>query len=255
MASDKYAEQLEEVLQFSTSKNKVAAFFAESIQGVGGGVQLPKGYLKKAYAAVRARGGLCVADEVQTGFGRTGEHMWGFQGHDVIPDIVTMAKGIANGFPMGAVITTPKIAASLGTALHFNTYGGNPVASATASAVLDVIEDDKIMDHCSTLGPYFMKELAKLRDEFEIVGDVRGKGLMISVEMVTDKETKTPLSGDDVNDIWEMTKDMGLLIGKGGLHGSSFRIKPPMCVTQADADFTVAVFRRSIQEYLKQKQA
>lgn len=249
-ASDLYAEQLADVLKHSGSKNKLAAFFAEPIQGVGGGVQLPKGYLKKAYQTVRQWGGLCVSDEVQTGFGRTGEHMWGFQAHDVIPDIVTMAKGIANGFPMGAVITTPEIANTLGAALHFNTYGGNPMSCATASAVLDVIEEDKIQQNCNEVGPYFLKELAKLQAEFEVVGDVRGKGLMISVEMVKDKESKDPLAADEMTDIWENMKDLGVLVGKGGLYGTCFRIKPPMCITEADVDFAVSVFRKSLQEHL-----
>ncbi|KAG8599122.1 hypothetical protein GDO81_002882, partial [Engystomops pustulosus] len=135
-AKDKYIEQLKETLETSAARS-IAAFIAEPIMGVGGVVQYPKGFLKAAYEVVRERGGLCIADEVQTGFGRTGSHFWGFQTHEVMPDIVTMAKGIGNGFPMAAVVTTEEIANSFARALHFNTFGGNPIACTIGSAVLD----------------------------------------------------------------------------------------------------------------------
>uniref|UniRef100_I3JLI4 Alanine--glyoxylate aminotransferase 2, mitochondrial n=1 Tax=Oreochromis niloticus TaxID=8128 RepID=I3JLI4_ORENI len=186
MANQQYIAQLKET--FATSvPNKIAAFFGEPIQGVGGAVQYPKNYLKEAYKLVREQGGICVADEVQTGFGRTGSHFWGFQGHDVIPDMVTMAKGIGNGFPMGAVVTTPEIAASFSKGLHFNTFGGNPLACAVASSVLDTIREDDTQQNSLRVGTYLITELAKLRDKYEIIGDVRGKGLQIGVEMVRDK--------------------------------------------------------------------
>lgn len=137
-AGDNYINQLEQEFKYSLPKGKCAAMFAESMQGVGGTVQFPKNYLKQAVDLVHANGGLFISDEVQTGFGRTGEHFWGFEGHGIMPDIVTMAKGIGNGFPIGAVVTTPKIAQVLTQALHFNTYGGNPLASAVGMAVLDV---------------------------------------------------------------------------------------------------------------------
>ncbi|XP_067884408.1 alanine--glyoxylate aminotransferase 2, mitochondrial-like, partial [Heterodontus francisci] len=155
--------------------------------GVNGTVQYPKGFLKEASEMIRERGGLYISDEVQTGFGRLGSHYWGFQTHGVKPDIVTMAKGIGNGFPMAAVVTTPDIIASLAESLNFNTFGGNPLACVIGSTVLEVIEGDGLMAKCETLGTYLLLELAKLRDEFEIVGDVRGKGLMVGVEMVKDK--------------------------------------------------------------------
>lgn len=137
-AGDNYINQLEQEFKYSLPKGRCAAMFAESMQGVGGTVQFPKNYLKQAVDLVHANGGLFISDEVQTGFGRTGEHFWGFEGHGIMPDIVTMAKGIGNGFPIGAVVTTPKIAQVLTQALHFNTYGGNPLASAVGMAVLDV---------------------------------------------------------------------------------------------------------------------
>ncbi|GAA6069543.1 alanine--glyoxylate aminotransferase 2, mitochondrial, partial [Tachysurus ichikawai] len=135
-ANERYLEQLEEVFRTSVP-SRIAAFFAEPIQGLGGIVQYPKNFLKEAYKLVREKGGICIADEVQTGFGRTGSHFWGFQSHDVVPDIVTMAKGMANGFPMGAVVTSEEISRSFAKGLHFNTFGGNPLACSIASAVLD----------------------------------------------------------------------------------------------------------------------
>ncbi|KAM6985229.1 alanine--glyoxylate aminotransferase 2, mitochondrial [Aplochiton taeniatus] len=251
-ANDKYIGQLKET--FATSvPSRIAAFFGEPIQGVGGAVQYPRNFLKDTYKLVRDRGGVCIADEVQTGFGRTGSHFWGFQGHDVIPDMVTMAKGIANGYPMGAVVTTPEIASSFAKGVHFNTFGGNPVACAIASSVLDTIKEDGTQQISQDVGTYLLTELAKLRDKYEIVGDVRGKGLQIGVEMVTDKASRNPLPVEAMAAIFEDTKDMGVLIGKGGLYGQIFRIKPPMCITMEDADFFLAIFDRSIQNFMNSR--
>ncbi|XP_069819160.1 alanine--glyoxylate aminotransferase 2, mitochondrial isoform X2 [Dendropsophus ebraccatus] len=251
-AKDRYIDQLKEILNTSAAM-RIAAFIAEPIMGVGGTVQYPKGFLKDAYEVVREKGGLCIADEVQTGFGRTGSHYWGFQTHDVMPDIVTMAKGIGNGFPMAAVVTTEEIATSFARALHFNTFGGNPVACAVGSAVLDVIEEEGLQDNCNTIGTYLMLELSKLRDKFEVVGDVRGKGLMIGVELVTDKESRKPLPAQELNVIWENCKDMGVLLGKGGLYNNIFRIKPPMCIRKEDADYAVAVLEAALNKYMDAK--
>ncbi|KAI4816676.1 hypothetical protein KUCAC02_008992 [Chaenocephalus aceratus] len=215
-------------------------------KGMGGAVQYPKNYLKEAYQLVRERGGVCIADEVQTGFGRTGSHFWGFQGHDVLPDMVTMAKGIGDGFPMGAVVTTPEIAASFAKAFHFNTFGGGPLACAVASSVLDTIKEDGTQQNSHNVGTYLMTELAKLRDTYEIIGDVRGKGLQIGVEMAS----RDPLSPEAMSEIFEDIKDMGVLIGKGGVYGQAFRIQPPMCITKEDVKFFLAVFKKAIQRYM-----
>lgn len=247
-----YANQVQDVLNHSMPKGgKLAAFFAESIQGVGGTVQFPSNFLQKATEIVRASGGLVVSDEVQTGFGRTGSNYWGFQNHNIVPDIVTMAKGIANGFPMAAVVTTKEIADVMGDSLYFNTFGGNPMACAVAGAVIDVIDEEKLMENSATVGTHFLTGLAELRDEFEIVGDVRGKGLMIGMEMVESKRTKRALPAERMNRIFEATREKGVLVGKGGLFGSVFRIKPPMCVTKEDVDFAVQVFREAIHEESK----
>ncbi|KAJ9575898.1 hypothetical protein L9F63_007210, partial [Diploptera punctata] len=248
-ASEMYYKQLEEIFKYSLPTGKVAALFAESIQGVGGSVQFPKGFLKKAYELVKANGGVFISDEVQTGFGRTGDHFWGFEMHDIQPDIVTMAKGIGNGFPLAAVVTTPQIAESLTHAIHFNTFGGNPLACAIGTAVLEVIEEEKLQENSHNVGTYFLKKLAKLREEFEFVGDVRGKGLMIGVELVTDKESKTPLSPKQSAFIKEEIKNLGVLVGSGGMKANVLRIKPPMCITKDDVDFAVSVMKAVFKKH------
>ncbi|XP_071586013.1 alanine--glyoxylate aminotransferase 2, mitochondrial isoform X6 [Heliangelus exortis] len=220
-------------------------------KGVNGAVQYPRSFLKEAYQLVQERGGVCISDEVQTGFGRTGSHFWGFQTHDVVPDIVTLAKGIGNGFPMAAVVTTKEIANSLAQNLHFNTFGGSPLACVVGAAVLDAIEEDGLQKNSRDVGTYMLLELAKLRDKFEIVGDVRGKGLMIGVEMVTDKHSRHPLPAEEINQIWEDCKDMGVLLGRGGLYNQTFRIKPPMCITKKDVDFAVEVFHTALQRHME----
>ncbi|XP_048450243.1 alanine--glyoxylate aminotransferase 2, mitochondrial [Rhincodon typus] len=221
--------------------------------GINGVIQYPKGFLKEAAEIIRERGGLYISDEVQTGFGRLGSHYWGFQTHGVKPDIVTMAKGIGNGFPMGAVVTTPEIAASMSEAKAFNTFGGNPLSCVIGSTVLQVIEEENLMVKCETLGRRLLLALAELRDEFEIVGDVRGKGLMIGVEMVDNRESQKPLPAQEINQIWEDCRDMGLLIGKGGMYEQSFRIKPPMCISEEDVDFAVSVFRVALQKQTRRR--
>lgn len=217
-------------------------------------VQYPKGFLKEAFELVRERGGVCIADEVQTGFGRLGSHFWGFQTHDVLPDIVTMAKGIGNGFPMAAVVTSPEIAESLAKCLfHFNTFGGNPVACAIGSAVLEVIQDENLQENSREVGTYLLLKLAKLRDEFDIVGDVRGKGLMIGIEMVKDKTSRQPLPLEEVNQILMDCKCMGLLIGRGGIFSQTFRIAPSMCITKPEVDFAVEVFRSALIQHMERR--
>ena len=238
-AGKKYADDVKNLIDYATP-GKVAAFIAESIQGVGGFVEFPQGYLKNVYEHVRAAGGVCIADEVQTGFGRTGTHFWGFETQGVIPDIVTMAKGIGNGCPLAAVVTTPKIAQSLTSKVHFNTFGGNPVATAIGKAVLEVIEKENLQANSLKLGNYLLAGLNKLKEKHKIIGDVRGKGLMLGIEMVKDRSSKAPASAECAQ-VVERAKDLGLLLGKGGLWGHTIRFAPPMCITQTDADFALAV--------------
>ncbi|VEN48587.1 unnamed protein product [Callosobruchus maculatus] len=243
-----YIEEFKSDLAHMVSKHNLAGFWAETIQGVGGIVQFPKNYIKGVYEVVKQHGGLFVADEVQAGFGRTGDHFWGFEMHGITPDIVTMAKGIGNGFPLAAVVTTPEIAQGLGKATHFNTFGGNPLACAVGMAVLDIIEEEKLQENAKTVGTKLLLDLAKLRDKYEIVGDVRGKGLMIGMELVDDKTSKKPLSSEKCVDIMEKCKSMGLVVGKGGLYGNVLRLSPPMCITEQDATFTVQVLDKALSE-------
>jgi alanine-glyoxylate transaminase/(R)-3-amino-2-methylpropionate-pyruvate transaminase len=243
-AGRKYAADVQDLIRFGTS-GQVAGFIAESIQGVGGCVVFPDRYLKYAYEHVRAAGGVCIADEVQAGFGRTGTHFWGFETQDALPDIVTMAKGIGNGCPLGAVVTTPEIAATVAKRTHFNTFGGNPVVCAQGKAVLEVIERENLQENSLKLGRRILAGLQKLAEKHDVVGDVRGKGLMLGVELVKDRATKEPAKAECAQ-VVENAREMGLLLGKGGLFGQTIRFAPPMCINEADADFIVEVLDRAL---------
>ena len=245
-AGKKYGDDVKNLIDYGTS-GQVAAFIAESILGIGGCVVFPDGYLQQVYEHVRAAGGLCIADEVQTGFGRTGTDFWGFETQDVVPDIVTMAKGIGNGCPLGAVITTPKIAQTLANRLHFNTFGGNPVVCAQGSAVLDVIEREKLQENSLKIGNKILAGLNHLKERHNLIGDVRGKGLLLGIELVRDRQSKEP-AREECAQVLENCKNMGLLLGKGGLWGQTIRFSPPMCVNEQDADFLIEVLDRAFAE-------
>ena len=235
--ASKSARDIREIVRYSTP-GKIAAFIAEPIQGVGGATQGARNYLKEAYSITREFGGLCIADEVQTGFGRTGENYWGFQHAGVLPDFVTMAKGIGNGAPLAAVTTRMDIARTLTQRTHFNTYGGNPVSMAAGLAVLDIIDEEGLQENSRVVGGRFKAGLERLMRAHPIVGDVRGMGLMLGVELVRDRATKEPAKGETL-EVLESMRESGALIGKGGLDGNVLRIKPPMCITAADADFAL----------------
>ena len=243
-AGSKFASDVKQLIDFATP-GRIAGFIAESIQGVGGCVVFPDGYLQSVYAHVRAAGGVCIADEVQAGFGRTGSHFWGFETQGVIPDIVTMAKGIGNGFPLAAVVTTPEIGSVLAQRIHFNTFGGNPVATAAGKAVLEVIEREKLQENALRLGGYLLAGLEKLKQKHGLIGDVRGKGLLLGIELVRDRGTKEPAKVECAQ-VLENARERGLLLGKGGLWGQTIRFAPPMCITQGDADFLLDVLDRSL---------
>lgn len=226
------------------SSGEIAAFFAESIQGMGGAVPLPDGYLKAAYATVRAAGGLCVADEVQSGWGRSGEAFWAFETQGVVPDIVTLAKGIGNGVPLAAVVTTREIAGSLAARHHFNTFGGNPVSCAQGLAVLDVIEEEGLQANAARRGERLIGALRKLFEDHPQVGEVRGLGLMIGIEFVRDRSGKVPDSAAAAA-FHEALREAGVLVGRGGLAGNSLRITPPLSIGEEQTEEVIAAFEAS----------
>jgi 4-aminobutyrate aminotransferase-like enzyme len=238
------AADIRELIRYSTP-GRIAGFIAEPIQGVGGVTRGTPTYFQEAYAIAREYGGLCISDEVQTGFGRTGEHYWGFQNYGVIPDIVTMAKGIGNGVPLAAVTTRREIADSLTQRIHFNTFGGNPVSMAAGLAVLEVIDEDGLQENARKIGGRLLRGLRRLQERHPLVGEVRGMGLMLGVELVSDRTTRVPATGETL-DLLEAAREMGLLVGKGGLEGNVLRIKPPMCITADDADFALDVLDRAL---------
>jgi len=233
------ADDIRQLIRYSTP-GRVAGFIAEPIQGVGGATHGASNYLKEAYAVVREHGGLCIADEVQTGFGRTGDHYWGLQNFGVVPDIVTMAKGIGNGAPLAAVTTRRDIASVLTQRVHFNTFGGNPVSMAAGLAVLDAIDEDGLQENSKVVGGRFKQGLKELQTRHRLIGDVRGMGLMLGAEMVRDRGTKEPAKEETLQ-ILEIAREHGVLLGKGGLDGNVLRIKPPMCLTAQDVDFALEV--------------
>ena len=248
--ASKSAQDILGIIRYSTP-GKIAAFIAEPIQGVGGATHGARNYLREAYKITREHGGLCIADEVQTGFGRTGDHYWGFENFEVVPDFVTMAKGIGNGVPLAAVTTRMEIAQALTQRIHFNTFGGNPVCMAAGLAVLDVIEEEGLQENSRVIGKRLKDGLSELAKHHQLIGDVRGMGLMLGVELVRDRKTKEPARKETLA-VLEAAREMGVLIGKGGLDGNVLRIKPPMCITAQDADFTLDVLDQAFASITSQ---
>ncbi len=240
--ADLFAQDIEEVIQTTTS-GQPAAFFAETIQGVGGYVVPPPGYFQRAAEIIRSYGGLFICDEVQAGFGRTGDKWFGIEHWDVEPDIMVMAKGIANGFPVGATITRPEIAAGW-TAKTISTYGGNPVSMAAVEATLDVMRREDTPARSAERGHQLRAGLEALYAEHPWIGEVRGMGLMQAMELVEDRQSKTPAPGK-ARALLEAAKAERLLIGLGGLHGHVIRFGPSMLVTEAEVDDALARLGRA----------
>ncbi len=237
---------LEATVKAST-QGKLAGFFAETIMGVGGLITPGIEYFKAAVEIVHKHGGLFICDEVQAGVGRTGEHYFGIKHWGAKPDIIVMAKGLGNGYPIGAIITTRAIADSMKGLLHYNTFGGGPMAIAAADAVMDVVEKDDLAGNSKKVGDRLIAGLKKLQLKDERVGDVRGMGLMIGVELVKDRKSKE-IAPDLTVRVVESMKDQGVLVGKGGLEGNTLRIQPPMCWTVQDADRTVATLEQALKD-------
>ena len=239
------ANDVENLIQTGTS-GSIAAFIAEPIQGVGGFITPPPEYFKIVFKIVKKYGGLFIADEVQTGFGRTGKKWFGIEQWEVTPDIITCAKGMANGSPAGATITTAELADSF-QGLTISTFGGNPVTSVAARATIEVIEEENLRENAHTVGAYFRGKLEELQQKYPLIGDVRGMGLMQALELVKDRQTKEP-APEATLQLMERARDNGLLIGKGGLYGNVIRLSPMLNISKADVDEATRLLDKSLAE-------
>ena len=244
--TESYLDEIERTIASATA-GQVAGIFVESVQGYGGIVEMPKGYMSGAAERVRAAGGLYVADEVQSGFGRTGDHMWGFEADGVVPDIVVMAKGIGNGFPLGAVVAKKAIGDVMADKFMFHTYGANPTSCAAGRAVLQVIREEKTQENARIVGSALLARLKDLQQRHSAIGDVRGRGLMLAIEMVKDRRTKEP-DPNITAAVFENCREQGLILSKSGPHRSVLRMVPPMCLTLADVETVAEGLDRAFRE-------
>ena len=246
-AGDHFAKKA--ISQVSVCKNEIAAFIAEPIVGCGGQVPLAKGYLNQVYSSIRAQGGVCISDEVQVGFGRLGDFLWGFEMHDVIPDIVILGKPMGNGHPIGAVITTTEIAASFNNGLEFfSSFGGNPVSCAVGKAVLEVIDEESLQQNAKEVGDYLMSRLKKLQSQYDEIVDIRGNGLFLGVELY-DKQGRpnTKLAYMIKNQL----REKFILIGTDGPYDNVLKIKPPLSFNKNNSDTLIQAIRLVLEEIQK----
>jgi len=239
------AEDVEETIRTTTS-GSIAAFLAETIQGVGGVIVPPREYFKIVFTIVKKYGGLFIADEVQTGFGRTGKKWFGIEHWEVEPDMITSAKGMANGTPVGLCIATPEVADGF-KGLTISTFGGNPVTSVAARATIEVIEEEKLLENSDRVGAYLRKKLEDLQEKYPLIGDVRGMGLMQGLELVKDRNTKEPAPEATVQ-FMERCRSHALLVGKGGLFGNVIRIAPPLNIAESDVDVAIEAMDKAFAE-------
>jgi 4-aminobutyrate aminotransferase-like enzyme len=245
----KYAKDVDRAVKLIEQDNKgLSAFFFESLLGCGGQIVLPDSYLKEAFKYVRGTGGLCIADEVQVGFGRVGSHFWGFETQGVIPDIVTLGKPIGNGHPLAAVITTKEIADSFDNGMeYFSTFGGNPVSCAIGLAVLDVMKDENLQENALKVGSKLQEGLEDLKSKYDLIGDVRGLGLFIGVELVVNHETLEPAK-DHAYYIIEKMKELGILLSIDGPLHNVIKIKPPLVFSESNAEFLIDKLGEVLQD-------
>ena len=239
-AGEKYSRDIERALNDIRDKNRgIAGFMAESIMSVAGQIMFPESYLHRAYQLVREAGGLCIADEVQVGFGRVGRHFWAFELQGVVPDIVTMGKPMGNGHPLAAVVTTPEIDAVFSNGMeYFNTFGGNPVSCTIGKTVLEVIRSENLQRHAAEVGDYFLKQLNELKRDHALIGDIRGTGLFLGIELVRDRSTLEPAS-DQAVAVADRMKEIGILISIDGRFGNVIKIKPPLPFHRRNVDFYI----------------
>lgn len=245
-----YLQDLERTIHYGTS-GTIAGMFFEQVQGYGGIVPLPDGYLAGAFERVRAAGGICIVDEVQSGFGRTGEGYWAFESQGVVPDIVVLAKGIGNGFPLGAVVAKRDIAEAMANKFYFNTYGANPVSCSAGRAVLRVIDECGLVDNAKRVGAALLEVLQQLQNEYPIIGDVRGQGLMMAAELVRDRDTREPAT-EEMDQLFQLTRKYGLVASKSGAHKNVLRICPPLCIQMEDVPFFETAIKNSFAELAEQ---
>jgi 4-aminobutyrate aminotransferase-like enzyme/Ser/Thr protein kinase RdoA (MazF antagonist) len=245
----RYAEYVREAVeQVQAGNNGLSAFICESMLGCGGQIVLPDNYLAEAFKHVRAAGGLCIVDEVQVGFGRVGSHLWAFETQNVVPDIVTLGKPIGNGHPLAAVITTPEIADAFANGMeYFNTFGGNPVSCAIGMAVMDVIEDEGLQENAGRAGQRLLDGLKRLMDQYPLIGDVRGLGLYVGVELVVDRSTLEPAT-EHADYIINRMRDHGILISIDGPLENVLKMKPPIVFSEKNADEVVDALDKILQE-------
>jgi 4-aminobutyrate aminotransferase-like enzyme/Ser/Thr protein kinase RdoA (MazF antagonist) len=248
-AGTKYAKHVAEVLQNAHAQgHSVAAYIAEALPSVAGQVVFPPGYLAETYNHVRAAGAVCIADEVQVGFGRLGTHFWGFETQHVVPDIMVLGKPIGNAFPLAAVVTTPEIAASFNNGMEFfSTFGGNPVACAAGLAVLDVLEEEHLQENALRVGSYLIARLKSLQGKHALIGDVRGSGLFLGVDLVLDRETREA-APNQASYIVNRLRERGILAGTDGPHHNVIKLRPPLIFSQADADLFVTTLDAVLAE-------
>jgi 4-aminobutyrate aminotransferase-like enzyme/Ser/Thr protein kinase RdoA (MazF antagonist) len=251
-AGVKYAAHVAQAVEHARGsgavEDEIGAFICESLLGCGGQIVPPAGYLDAAYRHVRVAGGVCIADEVQTGFGRVGAHFWAFEAQSVVPDIVTMGKPMGNGHPLGAVVTTPEIAASFDNGMeYFNTFGGNPVSCAIGLAVLDLLADEGLQANALHVGERLLTGLRGLQATYPLIGDVRGQGLFVGVELVRDRETREP-APEQAAYVANRVRELGVLLSTDGPYHNVLKIKPPLVFGEADADLLLATLERVLAE-------
>ncbi len=227
------AGDLQELIRSSTS-GRIAGFIAEPLQGVGGFITPPPEYFAIVAKIIRDHGGIFISDEVQTAWGRTGNKWFGIEHYGVTPDVITSAKGLGNGLPIGLTVATPEVADSV-RGLTISTFGGNPVAATAAKAVLDLVEEQNLLANAAETGAHLRARLEELRERHPIIGDVRGMGLMQALELVEDRRAKTPAAAATAR-LMEEARQRGLLIGKGGMYGNVIRISPPLNIQKPDVD-------------------
>ena len=251
-AGAKYARHVAEILERAQAESRrVAAYIAESLPSVGGQIVFPPGYLQAVYKHVRAAGAVCIADEVQVGFGRLGTHFWGFETQGVVPDIVVLGKPIGNAFPLAAVVTTPEIANSFNNGMEFfSTFGGNPVACSVGLAVLDVLEEENLQQRALRVGTHLIEGLKSLQTRNALLGDVRGSGLFLGIDLVLDRETREP-APLQASYVVNRLRDRGILAGTDGPHHNVIKLRPPLVFSAGDAD----LFAKTLDDILQEDAA